>query len=160
VQTLPQSGPWLSLSGKQAESTIFQALDYRDKRFMRTLPIRSHGMPCEVAQRGKLLVERGNRLGIGQRVAAANSAAFKSGGEGRTEDNIMERRSQGPEGRQEPWADNSVHDDEMASEGIYFGGLCQHVDDDPVLLMRIRQIWGNGAVLDEVPEIVGVKMDL
>lgn len=72
----------------------------------------------------------------------------------------MERHTQCGEWLQEPRPNDAVHNDEMAANGISFCRPCQDANHDSVLRMGLRQIGRDRAILDEMPEVVGVKMHL
>lgn len=105
-------------------------------------------------------MERCDRLGIIQRIAAAFPATLNSDVEGRAKDDIVSWHTQCLEWLQEPRSDDAVHNNEIAALGISFCHSCQNIDDDTVLLVGPGQIGRDRAMLDEMPEVVGMKMHL
>lgn len=97
---------------------------------------------------------------VGQRVPAALLAAPDGYIERRTQNDVVERCRYFPEWFQEPRSDDPVHNDEIAATCVGCGHFRQHIDDDGVLLVSFRQIGWDRPVLDEMPEVVAVKMDL
>lgn len=54
----------------------------------------------------------------------------------------------------------AIHNDKIAALGVAFGNTCEHIHDHGVLFMCLGQVWRDGTVFDEMPEVVRVKMNL
>ena len=70
----------------------------------------------------------------------------------------MKRLLQSSEWVNGPRPHDAVHDDEIASFGIFFGCVRKDSHNDLVLLTRFREIGWNLSLLNEVPEIIRMQM--
>lgn len=98
--------------------------------------------------------------GSRQRIAAAVPATLDRDLQRRTQDDVMERHGQRQERPEEPRADDAVDDDEVPAPGITLGHRRQGADHHLVLCLGLGQIGSDRAVLDEMPEVVGVEVNL
>ena len=105
-------------------------------------------------------MERSDGTGVRQRVPAPLLTTPDRDVERRAQDHVVHRRRDFSERFEEPRPDDAVDDDEIAAPGIALRGLRQHVEHDRVLVVGLGQVGLDRAVLDEMPEIVAVKMDL
>ena len=105
-------------------------------------------------------MECGNWLRVGQRVGSTLLTAKNDHIQRRAQNNIVKWRGNPLEGLQKPRADYAIHHDKIAALGVAFGNTCEHIHDHGVLFMRLGQIWRDGTVFDEVPEVVRMKMNL
>ena len=115
-------------------------------------------MPFERTKFRELLMQSCDVFRIGQGIAATNLAALDRRVQGWAKHDVVDREVYPPERFKEPGADDAVHNDELATTCVASRDIRQNIDHHPILLICLRKIGWDRAVLDKMPEVVGVEM--